>query len=143
VGRTTWIYARAGRLAAVDAGAALAGAAVLVALRLVPQLLSPLAFWLLLGVVWAGFAADFLVRWLRGVRALCVEGETLLLLAGARRTMRRIPRQQVSRVRVRRRWGGKRLEVHLHGRRRPLAISDDAFVRSDFDRLTTLLAAWS
>jgi hypothetical protein len=136
----TWVQARAGRVAAIDAVAAALAAAALVLLRLVPQVLSPLAFGLLLALSVAGFGADF-ARWLiRGVRAVGIDGDALVLLEGRRR--RRIGREEVSEVTVLRRWGGRRIELALAGGRRRVVISDDGYSRADFERLSSLLAAW-
>ncbi len=142
----SWMHARAGRLAAVDAGAAALGTALLVALRLIPQLLSPLAFGLLLACLLAGFGVDFLAWWLRGIRAVGLEADGLLLVRGARRASQRIDRTEISAVRVRRRWAVRRIEITLSakapGRRRRVVLTDDVFSGPDFERLASQLAAW-
>lgn len=129
---------------AIDAAGFLLGAAVLVAARFVPQLVSPLAFWLLLGALAAGFGAD-LLRWQkRGIRAIELDGETLVLSRGRARSVQRIERAIVLSVATHRRWGGRSIEIHCRGPGRcaRTLLRDDAFDRAAFAELARRLAAW-
>jgi predicted membrane metal-binding protein len=149
---------------ATNAAGFLFGAILLVAARFVPQLVSALAFWLLLSALAAAFGADLIAWFLRGIRAVELDGEALTLLRGRQRSPRRIERTSVYRVRSRRRWGGRAIELRLRQRafRSPLRgvrsamtelltrllrrdrvlIRDDAFDRSAFAALAERLAAW-
>jgi hypothetical protein len=136
------ISARPGRLAAVDGAGFALGTALLVAIRLIPQLLSPLAFWLLLAALAAAFAVDVL-RWqLRGVRSVDLDGDVLTLRSGRLPAVRRIERAAVRDVRSRRRWGGHALSIRLRTGKR-LLLGDDAFEPAGFLVLTDRLRAWA
>jgi hypothetical protein len=136
------LSARPGRLVAVDGAGFVLGAALLAALRLVPQLLSPLAFWLLLVALATAFAVDFL-RWhLRGVRSVNLEGDLLTLQSGRLPAVRRIERTAVREVRSRRRWGGHALTIMLRTGKR-LLLRDDAFDPAGFLALTDRLRTWT
>jgi hypothetical protein len=153
---------------AIDASGFLLGALLLVAVRFVPQLVSPLAFWLLLSTLAAAFGADLLGWFLQGVRAIELDGNTLILRRGRRRSLQRIERASVRRVVSRRRWGGQTLEIRLRQltarsgtrtvkgvlaslrerlmwrftRRDRVLLRDDAFDRRGFADLAGRLAAW-
>jgi len=148
---------------ATNAAGFLFGAALLVVVRLVPQLLSPLAFWLLLAGLAAAFGADLLAWFLRGIRLIELDGGTLTLHRGRQRSSQRIERTSISRARVRRRWGGQAIEIRLRQpalrssaggvrsaatallgrmlRRNRVLIRDDAFDRSAFAALADRLAS--
>lgn len=159
------LEARPGRLIALDAAGLLLGAAVLVAARLVPQLVSPLAFWLLIAALVSAFAVDFLVWFVHGVRAIELDGDALVVRRGRERSPERIERASVSRVRTRRSWGGRVIELRLRRlprsraacrtgkelaalvarllRRDRVQLREDAFDRSRFSDLAGLLAGWN
>jgi len=158
------LEARPGRLAALDAAGLLLGVALLVAARLVPQLVSPLAFWLLLAALVAAFAVDFLAWFVRGVRAIELDGDALVVRRGRGRSPERIERASICRVRTRRSWGGRVIELRRRLPRaraaRPLGrapatlvarllrrdrvlLREDAFDRSRFSDLAELLAGWN
>ena len=88
---------------AIGAAGFLLGVALLVAARFVPQLISPLAFWLLVAALVAGFGVDLFLWFSRGVRAIELDGDTLIIHRGRRRFVRqRIERTSVRSVRLRR-----------------------------------------
>jgi hypothetical protein len=145
-----------GRMPAIEAAGFALGAALLVAARFVPQLVSPLAFWLLAAALAAGFGVDLLLWISRGVRAIELDGDTLALRRGRGRTVQRIERASVVGVRSRRSWGGRAIELILRGaggpsvarlarqllRRDRVVLKDDAFDREAFARLAGLLSTW-
>jgi len=139
------LSARAGRLAAVDGAGLAFGAVLLVGLRLIPQLISPLAFWLLLAALAAGFAGDFLLWHLRGTRTIEVDGDTLTLRSGYLHAVRRIERTSVRGVTSRHRWGGMSIAISVRmgaSRRTRVRLRDDAFDPGEFATLAERLAAW-
>lgn len=139
------LTARPGRLVAVDVAGFVFGAVLLVAIRLIPQLLSPLAFWLLLAALAAAFAVDLLAWHLRGVRSIELGGDTLTLRRGRLPAVRRIERASVRGIRSRRRWGGRVLTITLRAakpRETRVRLRDDAFAPADFAMLADRLRAW-
>ncbi|OHD74791.1 MAG: hypothetical protein A2177_15510 [Spirochaetes bacterium RBG_13_68_11] len=148
----------------IDAAGFLLGAVLLVAARLVPQLISALAFWLLLAALACVFGVDLLLWFARGVRAIELDGDTLTVRRGRSRTAQRIERVAVRSVRSRRTWGGQMIAIGLRqqegrgaGRRLENAIArlfsrpfrkdrvllrDDAFDRAEFTFLAERLTAW-
>jgi hypothetical protein len=134
---------------AVDAAGFVLGAALLVAIRLVPQLLSPLAFWLLLAALAVAFAVDFLWWHLRGVRSVEIDGDVLTLRSGRLPAVRRIERAMVREVSPRRRWGGHALTIRLRGfgrrgaRGLRVRLRDDAFDPAEFASLVARLSSWT
>ena len=146
---------------AIDAAGFLIGAILLVAVRFVPQLISPLAFWLLLSALAAGFGVDLILWFSRGIHAIGLEGDTLTLHRGRRRSVRQlVERASVRSVGARRSWGGQVLEIRLRrygdrgiarllsrlasrllGQDRVL-LRDDAFDREAFAVLAERLAVW-
>jgi hypothetical protein len=138
------LESRPARVLAIDAAGFLFGVALLTGARFVPQLISPLAFWLLFAALAAAFGSDGL-RWLlRGVRRIELDGDTLTLRTGIRRASQRIERAEVRAVRARRGWGGQAVVLKIGGRsgRRRIVLRDDAFVRTAFAGLVERLAAW-
>lgn len=149
---------------ATNAAGFLFGTALLVVARLVPQLVSPLAFWLLFAALAAAFGVDLLAWFLRGIRAIELDGGALTLYRGRQRSPQRIERTSVSRVRVRRRWGGRAIEIMLRQasprisaggvrsaaaallerllRRDRVLLRDDAFDRAAFADLAVRLSTW-
>jgi hypothetical protein len=155
------LESRSGRITAIDAAGFLAGAVVLAALRFVPQLVSPLAFWLLLAALAAAFGVDLFLWHSRGIHAIELDGDTLAIHRGGRRSVRQlIERTSVCGVRVRRSWGGQSVEIRLRrdgdrgfarrtSRRFPpltrkgrVLLREDAFDRKAFAGLAERLAAW-
>ena len=151
---------------AIGAAGFLLGVALLVAARFVPQLISPLAFWLLVAALVAGFGVDLFLWFSRGVHAIELDGDTLIIHRGRRRFVRqRIERASVRSVRLRRNWGGQVIEIRLRRQsrrgaaRRPgraiarltlpllerdrVLLRDDAFDREAFTRLAGLLNGWN
>jgi hypothetical protein len=129
---------------AIDAAGFAVGAILLVAARLVPQLISPLAFWLLIAALAAGFGID-LLHWLaRGVHAIILDGDLLILRRGRHSAIQRIDRASVETVTSRRGWGGQAIEVRLRGPggRGRVLLRDDAFDRAEFALLAERLTAW-
>jgi hypothetical protein len=150
---------------AIDATGFLIGTVLLIAVRFVPQLISALAFWLLLVALAAGFGIDLLLWFSRGIHAIELDGDTLTLHRGRRHSIRQlIERASVRSVRSRRSWGGQTVEIGLQrpavqsaarrdesvtarlvsrllGRDRVL-LRDDVFDREAFAGLAERLAAW-
>lgn len=143
--RIVRLSSRPSRILVIDAAGFLLGAVVLVAARFVPQLLSPLAFWLLAAALAAGFGIDLMLWVRRGVRAIELEGQTLILRRGRARAEQRIERADVRCVSTRRRWGGRSIEVKTRdrGHRRRTVLRDDAFDREEFSGLAELLERWN
>jgi len=149
-------------MTAIDAAGFLAGAILLAALRLVPQLVSPLAFWLLLAALAAAFGVDLFLWFSRGIHAIELDGNTLTLHRGRRRRVRQlIERPSVRGVRARRSWGGQAVEISLrrdgdrgiahlasrlfsrlagHGR---VLLREDAFDQKAFAELARQLTGWN
>ena len=149
-------------MTAIDAAGFLAGAILLAALRLVPQLVSPLAFWLLLAALAAAFGVDLVLWFSRGIHAIELDGSTLTLHRGRRRPVRQlVERPSVRCVRTRRSWGAPAVEIRLRrdGNRGIVRVAsglfsrltskdrvllrEDAFDREAFAELARLLAAWN
>jgi predicted membrane metal-binding protein len=148
----------------IDAAGFLLGAVLLVAARLVPQLISPLAFWLLLAALACVFGVDLLLWFARGVHAIELDGDTLILRTGRSRAVRCIERASVRSVRSRRTWGGQMIEIRLQQqegrgagrsfknvrarsisrlfRRDRVLLREDAFDRAEFAFLVQRLTAW-
>ena len=149
-------------MTAIDVAGFLAGAVLLAALRFVPQLVSPLAFWLLLAALAAAFGVDQFLWFSRGIHAIELDGDTLTLHRGRRPSVRHlIERPSVRGVRARRSWGGQAVEIRLRrdenrgiahlasrlfsrlaGQDRVM-LREDAFDREAFAELARLLAAWN
>jgi hypothetical protein len=136
------LSARPARLVAIDGAGFALGAALLAGLRLIPQLLSPLAFWLLLAALAAAFAGDFLYWHLRGVRSVELDGDVLTLQSGRLPAVRRIERAAVREVRSRRRWGGLALTIMPRTGNR-IRLRDDAFDPAEFASLAGRLRVWT
>ncbi len=148
----------------IDAAGFLLGVVFLVAARLVPQLISPLAFWLLLAALACVFGVDLLLWFARGVHAIELDGDTLTLRRGWSRTVQRIERASVRSVRSRRNWGGQMIEIRLQQqegrgagrrytnvrarlfsqlfRRDRVLLRDDVFDREAFADLVGRLVGW-
>jgi predicted membrane metal-binding protein len=159
------LESRPGRIPAIDAGGFLLGVVLLVAARLVPQLISPLAFWLLFAALVCAFGVDFLFWLMRGVRAIELNGDVLTLRRGRSRTVQRIERASVRSARSRRSWGGRVIQIRLQQpggrgaglpvgypfqrlrarllRRDRVLLRDDAFDREAFASLAELLTGWN
>ena len=138
---------------------------LLVAARLVPQLISPLAFWLLFAALVCASGVDFLLWFTRGVRAIELNGDVLTLRRGRTRTVQRIERASVRSMRSGRSWGGRVIQIRIRqagspGAGRPVGyliprllsrllgrdrvlLRDDAFDREAFASLATLLTGWN
>jgi hypothetical protein len=130
-----------GRMPAIDAAGFALGAVLLVAARFIPQLVSPLAFWLLAAALAAGFGVDLLAWFFRGIRAIELDGDTLVLRRGRGRSVQRIPRASVRGVRARRSWRGQTIELKRRGLS-CVVLRDDAFDREAFAGLADRLASW-
>lgn len=118
------------------------GAAALGIARLIPRLLSPLAFWLLLAALVAALGTGQLAWHLCGVRAAELDGDALTLRRG--RGALRIDRGAVLGVRKRR--GGRLLVVSargVRGRRFRVPLSDEAFDPAEFAALAGRLCSWT
>jgi hypothetical protein len=149
------LESRPGRIAVIDAGGFLLGVVLLVAARLVPQLISPLAFWMLFAALACAFGVDFLLWLTRGVHGIELNGDVLTLRCGRSRAVRRLERASVRSVRLHRGWGGRMIELKVseHGRpaahwvrrllnRSRVVLRDDAFDRGTFGDIAQRLAAW-
>jgi predicted membrane metal-binding protein len=159
------LESRPGRMPAIDAAGFLFGAVLLVAARLIPQLISLLAFWLLLAALACGFGVDLFLWFHRGVHAIELDGDMLTLRRGRSRTVQRMERTLVRSVRSRRTWGGQKIVIklrqpqvrgvvhRLHNakdqllsyllRRDRVVLRDDVFDRETFASLAEQLTCWN
>ncbi len=128
-------------LIATDVIAFLLVALVLLALFLVPTLLSLLAFLLLTLCVGIGFGID-VARWFRrGIRTVSLDGETLTLCSGRTLRQRRVEQKEVARISVRRTIGRRSAVVRLRDGKR-VRIPEDAFPPEAFARFLSALESW-
>jgi hypothetical protein len=123
-----------------DAVALVAGVLILVALSRLRLLFSTLAIGLLAGAFAVYLAVDVLLWMLRGVREVKVSAEAVVLVIGRNRETRRIGADEIGGIRLTRRLGRRRIVIlprSTEGRTlRKTAISDDAFSREDFEKIS-------
>ena len=126
---------------ATDIAVFVIGSAVLMALRLIPRIFSPLVLLLMIAGLGIGLGVDML-RWhLRGIRSIQLSDEELTLYRGTALAARRMLRREILSVRTVRRLGRRTAVVRLaRGRVR---ISEDAFPREEFRRFLNSLSAWA
>jgi hypothetical protein len=127
-----------------DAVALVAGVLILVALSRLRLLFSALAIGLLAGALVVYLAVDVLLWILRGVREVKMSAEAVVLVIGRNRETRRIGADEIGGIRMTRRLGRRRIVIlprSTEGRTlRKTAISDDAFSREDFAKISKGIA---
>ena len=128
-------------LIATNAASFAIAAVLILLLSRIRSVLSPLAVVILITCLAIGFGFDVLTWFLKGIRSIELDDESLTLYRGPSLEMQRINRGTVTAVSLRRRlW--RRGAVVLFGERRRLRISEDAFPKEPFERFLTALADW-
>jgi hypothetical protein len=128
-------------LIATDAASFAIGAVLLLLVSRIRSFLSPLAAAILIVCLAIGFGLDILVWFLRGIRSIELDDESLTLYRGPSLEKQRIDRSMISAVSIRSRLG-RRGAVLLFGPRRRLRIAEDAFPNEAFARFLSALAGW-
>ena len=128
-------------LIATDAAALAIGAVLLLLVSRIQSLLSPLAAAILILCLAIGFGFDVLAWFLRGIRSIELDDESLTVYRGPSLEMQRINREMVTAVRVRSRLG-RRAAVVLLGPKQTLRIAEDAFPKESFERFLSTIAGW-
>jgi len=114
---------------------------VLLVILLIPTLLSPLAFVLLVLCVAVGFYVDIALWYMRGIRSVALDDDALTLYRGKDLSPRRVEQKTVSGVAIRRGIGRRAAIVRLRDGKR-LRIPEDAFPPESFARFLAALTAW-
>ncbi len=128
-------------LIATNAASFAIAAVLILLLSRIRSVLSPLAVVILITCLAIGFGFDVLTWFLKGIRSIELDDESLTLYRGPSLEMQRINRGTVTAVSLRSRlW--RRGAVVLFGERRRLRISEDAFPKEPFERFLTALADW-
>jgi hypothetical protein len=128
-------------LIATDAASFVIGAVLLLLVSRIRSFLSPLAVAVLITCLALGFGFDVLIWFLKGIRSIELDDESLTLYRGPSLEMQRINRGMVMAVSIRSRLG-RRGAVVLLGERRRLRIAEDAFPKEPFERFLSTLAGW-
>jgi hypothetical protein len=135
------IHAHPRFLVATDFAALVLVELLLLGASRVRFLVSPLAFVLLAVGVLAGFAADILFWFWKGIRSVAVEGEVLTVFSGRALSPRAFPRRGL-RVKISRMPGSRGVRLKIPGRPR-VKISEAAFPREEFTRFLLFLETWA
>ncbi|MGA2479010.1 MAG: hypothetical protein ABSG63_09720 [Spirochaetia bacterium] len=129
-------------LLATDVAVFAIGSVLLIALRLIQRIFSPLAIALMVAGLGVLLGLD-LLRWhLKGIRSLRLESEDLTLYRGPGLAVRRVPRRAITSFRVSHRLG-KRTAVLRLAKGRRVRIPEDAFPREAFARFLADLEPWA
>ncbi len=126
---------------ATDAASFAIGAVLLLVVSRIRSFLSPLAVAILITCLAIGFGFDILIWFLKGIRSIELDDESLTLYRGPSLEVRRIDRGMVTAVTLRSRVG-KRSAVVLLGAKQKLRIAEDAFPKEPFERFLSALAGW-
>jgi hypothetical protein len=128
-------------LIAADGAAFVVGAVLLLLVSRIRSFLSPLALIILIICLAMGFGCDILIWFLRGIRSIELDDESLTLYRGPSLEMQRVNRGMVTGVSLRSRlW--RRDAVVLLGPKHRLRIAEDAFPQEPFERFLSALAGW-
>ena len=128
-------------LIATDAASFLIAAVLLLIVSRIRSLLSPLAVVILITCLAIGFGFDVLIWFLKGIRSIELDDESLTIYRGPSLEMRRIDRGMVTAVFLRSRlW--KRGAVVMLGPKHKLRIAEDAFPKEQFERFLSALTGW-
>jgi hypothetical protein len=128
-------------LIAADAAAFVVSAVLLLLVSRIRSFLSPLALIILILCLSMGFGCEILIWFLKGIRSIELDDESLTLYRGPSLEMRRINRGMVTGLSLRSRlW--RRDAVVLLGPKRRLRIAEDAFPKEAFERFLSALAGW-
>jgi hypothetical protein len=114
---------------------------VLLAIFLIPALMSLLAFGLIALCVGIGFGVDIVLWFRRGIRAVALDEDALTLHRGRGLAELRVERRAVAGVRVRRVIGRRLAVVRLRDGK-PVRIPEDAFPPEAFARFLSALETW-
>ncbi len=128
-------------LIVTDSASFAIGAVLLLLASRIRSLFSPLAVVILIFCLALGFGCDILIWFLRGIRSLELDDESLTLYRGPSLEMQRIDRAAISAVRVRSRLG-RRGAVLLLGPKNKVWIAEDSFPHEAFTRFLSALAEW-
>jgi hypothetical protein len=129
-------------LLATDITAFVVGAILVIALRLIPRIFSPLAIALMvvgLGII---LGLDLLAWHLSGIRSLRLEDEELTLYRGPGLVMLRVQRRTITSATISHRLGKRRAVLRLANGKR-VRIAEDAFPREAFSRFLASLEEWT
>jgi hypothetical protein len=128
-------------LVATDAASFAVAAVLILLVSLIRSFLSPLAVVILIACLGIGFGFDILTWFLKGIRSIELDDESLTLYKGPSLEMLRIDRGMVTAVNLRSRlW--RRGVVVSFGEKRTLRIAEDAFPKEPFEHFLTTLADW-
>jgi len=124
-------------------GASFAIAAVLVLLvSLIRSFLSPLAVFILIAGLAIGFGFDILTWFLKGIRSIELDDQSLTVYRGPSLEMQCINRGMVTAVCLRNRlW--RRGALVLLGPKKKVWVAEDPFPREPFTRFLSALAEWT
>lgn len=128
-------------LIATDAASFAIGAVLLLLASRIRSLLSPFAVVILIACLAIVFGLDILIWFLKGIRSIDLNDESLTLYRGPSLEMQRIDLEMVTAVSVRSRLG-RRGAVLLLDAKHKLRIAEDAFPREAFARFLSALAGW-
>ena len=135
------VHAHPRYLIVTDAAALLLAEALLVGIRQVRVLVSPLAFWLLTAALVIGFASDVALWFRRGVRSVSLEDEVLTTYRGPELLPRAIARRDLAWMKVTQFPGAGRVKLRSSTGLRE-RISEQAFPPKEFARFVSALKAW-
>jgi hypothetical protein len=128
-------------LIATDAAAFAVGTVILLLVSMIRSLLSPLAVAILIVCLAIGFGIDIGVWFLRGIRSIELDEESLTLHRGPSLEIQRVDRRAVSAVTIRSRFG-RRGAALLLGAKDKMWIAEDAFPKEAFTRFLSALRDW-
>ncbi len=129
-------------LIAVDAAALLLVELVLFALSRIRYAISPLAFLLLGTGVLVGFAADVACWFWKGIRAVEIAGDVLIVYRGRSRGPRAFPRSTILNARFSRLPGSRKARLRTMSGQR-VKITEVAFPHEEFSRFLAALEEWA
>jgi hypothetical protein len=124
-----------------DAASFAIGAILLLLVSRIRPLLSPLAVVILIACLAGGFAFDVLIWYMKGIRSIELDDESLALYRGPSREAQRILRGQISGVTFYSKLG-RRGAVLLLGVKHKLRIAEDAFPKEEFERFLSTISGW-
>jgi len=128
-------------LIATDAASFAVAAVLILLMSRIRSFLSPLAAAVLIACLAIGFGFDILTWFLRGIRSIELNGESLTVYRGPSLEMQRIDRALVIAVSLRSRlW--RRGAVVLLRQKKKVWIAEDSFPHEAFTRFLTALAEW-
>ena len=128
-------------LIATDAASFAIAAVLILLVSRIRSFLSPLAVVILIACLAIGFGFDILNWFLKGIRSIELDDDSLTVYRGPSLEKQRIDRGSVTAVSLSSRFWRRGAVVLLGGKRR-LRIAEDAFPKEPFERFLTALADW-